>query len=385
MVETEALARIDTPALLLDPARMAANIKGMNQRLTNAGVVLRPHVKTCKSLPVLAQMLAAHSDHRVTVSTVEEARRCLQAGYRDILYAVGLAPGRIAPVARLLEQGAADRLRMGVIVDNQPAVDALKAAAPAFATELAVYIELDVDGERAGVDPDSSTLLELGQRLQGIENLRFAGVMTHAGGVYHCFTPEARRAMADRERGLAVHAAQRLRAAGIACDAVSIGSTPTLYEDGGFDGISEVRAGVYVFQDLTMAGLGVCGVADIALSVLTTVIGSQPQRQTLVVDAGWMALSSDRSTAGHVADQGLGLVCDQQGQPLPERLVVAAANQEHGLIRHADGATFDTAAYPVGTRLRVLPVHACATASQFDRYHLLPDAAQQWPRFNGWG
>jgi D-serine deaminase-like pyridoxal phosphate-dependent protein len=246
--------------------------------------------------------------------------------------------------------------------------------------KLTAFIELDVDDHRAGVLPESDELLTIGAVLASSGLLR--GVMTHAGGSYDCRTRAELVEMAERERVGAAGAAGRLRDAGMACPEVSIGSTPTVSVAESFTGVTEVRVGVYVFNDLVMAGLGVCDLSQIALSVLTTVIGHQARRNTLVIDAGWMALSSDRGTSSQVQDQGLGRIVDSN-------LVVHSANQEHGLVQAIDGATIDFDRYPIGSELRVLPVHACATAAAFDGYRVIGgqgpgDWASFWPRFGGW-
>ncbi len=211
-------------------------------------------------------------------------------------------------------------------------------------------------------------------------------MLTHAGGSYDCRGDAELCAMAEQERAGAVRAAQRLRAAGHAAPVVSVGSTPTALFAQDLAGVTEVRAGVYVFLDLVMAGLGVCEVDDIALSVLTTVVGHRADKGWTLVDAGWMALSRDRGTASQPVDQGYGLVCDADGRPL-DGFIVIAANQEHGTIAHRSGDPRRMLELPVGSLLRVLPNHACATAAQFDRYHVLDASrgrAAQWLRFGGW-
>ena len=148
-----------------------------------------------------------------------------------------------------------------------------------------------------------------------------------------------------------------------------------------------MRAGVYAFHDLVMLGLGVCGIDDVALSVLTTVIGHQAEKGWVLVDAGWMAMSRDRGVPGTVPDMGYGQVCDLQGRPIAG-LVMVDANQEHGILAWRDGHADTGLAqrHPVGSRLRVLPNHACATAAQFAQYHVVGGggALQVWDRFNGW-
>jgi D-serine deaminase-like pyridoxal phosphate-dependent protein len=164
-----------------------------------------------------------------------------------------------------------------------------------------------------------------------------------------------------------------------------VGSTPTATFADSFDGVTEVRTGVYMFQDLVMAGLGVCAVADIAISVLGTVIGHQREKNWVLTDAGWMALSRDRGTAKQKVDQGYGVVCDALGQPL-EDLIVLDANQEHGIVARRGGGPIDFSRFPMGTRLRILPNHACATAAQHCEYQVLRDGqpVEVWERFNGW-
>jgi D-serine deaminase-like pyridoxal phosphate-dependent protein len=212
------------------------------------------------------------------------------------------------------------------------------------------------------------------------------GVMTHAGASYELNTPEALAAMAEQERSRTVHAAERLCAAGLPCPEVSVGSTPTALSARRLDGVTEVRAGVYVFNDLVMANIGICGLDEIAMSVLATVIGHQAEKGWVLTDAGWMAMSRDRGTQAQAVDYGYGAVCDEAGRPI-EGLVVSGANQEHGIVSQRGGSSGDVVQrFPLGTRLRILPNHACATAAQFPQYTLLgrDGGLRTWERFSGW-
>ena len=216
---------------------------------------------------------------------------------------------------------------------------------------------------------------------------RLAGVMTHAGDSYNSRSIAAIEAMAEQERRAVVDSARLLRESGYACPTVSVGSTPTATYAKDLAGVSEVRAGVFVFFDLVMAGIDVCRVDDIALSVLVSVLGHQPDKGWVITDGGWMALSRDRGTARQPVDQGYGMVCDVAGQPIP-RLLMSDANQEHGVLSFRAGGVDVKAAFPVGTLLRVLPNHACATAAQHDRYQRVrggaPAIEGEWMRFGGW-
>lgn len=134
-----------------------------------------------------------------------------------------------------------------------------------------------------------------------------------------------------------------------------------------------------------MAGLGICTPTDIAISVLTTVIGHQQEKGWIIVDAGWMAMSRDRSTLNQKTDLGYGLVCYESGEIIPD-LIMVSANQEHGILAFGNGQKFSSKAFPIGTLLRILPNHACATAAQHQYYHILEkeQLMGSWSRFNGW-
>jgi D-serine deaminase-like pyridoxal phosphate-dependent protein len=364
------LDQLETPLLLLDRARLERNLARMRDKLAPHGVALRPHVKTAKSVDVV-KLAVAPSAGGITVSTLKEAEQFFAAGYRDILYAVGIAPNKLEHVAALRARGC----DLTVILDNA------EAARLVAARGVPALIEIDSDGHRAGVKPGDARLTGIGRTL-GV-NLR--GVMTHAGGSYDCRSVEEIRGYARREREAVVQCASQLQAAGMRCEIVSVGSSPTATYGESFEGLTEVRAGVYMFFDLFMAGIQVCAIDDIALSVLTTVIGHQPEKGWILTDAGWMAMSRDRGTAGQAVDQGYGLVCDAAGKPLDD-FIVSGANQEHGIVSRRGGGVIDLAAYPVGTLLRVLPNHACATAAQHATYRVLQsgEVRAEWPRFSGW-
>ncbi|HEY6919762.1 MAG TPA: alanine racemase [Tabrizicola sp.] len=367
------LADVQTPALVLDETRMARNIARLADRAAALGVSLRPHLKTAKSVDV-ARLLTGGKFGPITVSTLAEAEVFLNAGYTDILYAVGIAPQKLDRVRALRARGC----DLVVILDSEAQAEAVaRAGVPAM-------IEIDSDGHRGGLRPADPVLIRVGQILQASGSLR--GVMTHAGESYAVRGKTAHARFAEMEREAVVLAAEALRASGLDCPVLSVGSTPTAHAARDLAGVTELRAGVYMFFDLVMAGIEVCSVEDIAISVLTTVIGHQTAKGWTMIDAGWMALSRDRGTAAQDLDQGYGVVCDETGRILPD-LIVGIANQEHGIIHRRPGTSGRVPELPVGTRLRILPNHACATAAQHDRYHLLSrdgGPVQVWPRFGGW-
>jgi len=376
----QVLEQLETPALLLDEARMDRNIERMRSHLRRLGVAFRPHVKTNKCMDV-ARRLMDTSQGPITVSTLLEAEYFAAHGVKDILYAVCIAPNKLDHVMALQDKG----VRLSLLLDSMETARILAERAKAAERQFEVLIEIDSDGHRSGVNPNSDDLIEIGRFLEGA-GIPVKGVLTHAGSSYDCTSIEAIRAMAEQERAAVVHAAERLRAVGIACPVVSVGSTPTALFAEHLEGVTEVRAGVFVFFDLVMAGLSVCRVDDIALSVLTTVIGHQREKGWTILDAGWMALSRDRGTAKQPVDQGYGLVCDLDGRLLDDFILVGA-NQEHGIMAHRSGKADGALHLPVGAQVRILPNHACSTAAQYGHYKVLgPDheITATWQRFSGW-
>jgi D-serine deaminase-like pyridoxal phosphate-dependent protein len=367
---------IDTPALLLDAQKLERNCRRMREHVHLHGAVLRPHVKTAKNVEV-AQLALDAPAGPITVSTLREAEYFFDHGFRDILYAVGIVPAKVPRIAELTKRGA----RVSAIVDSVDGAQALVDAGDKAGVRIPTLIEIDSDGHRAGIPPGDRRLGEVAETLGD----SLLGVMTHAGDSYNCSSTDAIRAVAERERQAVVDSASDLRAYGHACPVVSVGSTPTATFAESFAGVTEVRTGVYVFHDLVMAGLGVCRIEDIAISVLATVIGHQRDKNWIITDAGWMALSRDRGTASQKVDQGYGLVCDGSGKPIDD-LVVADANQEHGIVARRGGGFIDLTRFPIGSQLRILPNHACATAAQHAEYQVLRGGrpAETWERFGGW-
>jgi D-serine deaminase-like pyridoxal phosphate-dependent protein len=376
----QGLENLETPCAVLDEARMQRNIEGLQRRLRKLGVSFRPHLKTAKSVEIARRMMPAPAGP-ATVSTLREAEQFAGAGVRDLLYAVGIAPAKLDRVLALRRAG----IDLSIIVDSKEQAQAVAAKSRAANDPVPVLIEIDSDGHRAGVRPGDALLLAIGRELHG-GGAELRGVMTHAGGSYDHPGAAALAAAAEQERLAAVAAGAALRSAGLPCPVVSVGSTPTAHFARTLEGVTEVRAGVFVFFDLVMAGLGVCTLDDIALGVLATVIGHQRDKGWIVTDAGWTALSRDRGTASQRLDHGYGLVCDRHGKPYDD-LVVTQTSQEHGILALRPGSPSALPELPLGTLVRILPNHACATAAQHDRYYVLGadgEVRAEWPRFGGW-
>ncbi len=373
---------LDTPSLILDRSILARNAAAMTRRAQALGVDLRPHMKTAKSVDVARLALAGNAGG-ITVSTLKEAEHFAAAGHRDIVYAVGIVPSKLPRVAALRRAG----VDIAVVTDRVGIAQALSERCMQLEIELPVLIELDTGEHRSGLAPDSPALIELGTALHHLPGLSLRGVLTHAGHSYAGRSIEQVQAVAEHERAATVAAAKRLRAAGLPCPVVSVGSTPTATHARHLEGVTELRCGVYMFGDVFQAAIGSCGGGDLAVSVLATVIGHREAMDCAVIDAGALALSKDRSTAaiGLPEDIGFGLVTDAGGRERIGHMHVSRVYQEHGLLGCRGAFPFER--LPIGARVRVFPNHVCLTAAMYDTYQVIDggdEIVASWPRINGW-
>lgn len=363
---------LPTPCLVLDLGILRRNLAHMTAAVArHPGLTLRPHMKTAKSIAVAD--LAAPGKGPITVSTVAEARYFAGGGFRDQIYAVGITPAKLDAIAALNAQGC----DVKVITDDADVASAI-AAHPG---PLRALVEVDCGEGRGGVTPDGNLLTEIGGRL----GARCAGVMTHAGHSYAERSQAGMEKVAEAEHRGAVTAAGRLRAMGATVEVVSLGSSPTALYGKDMAGITDVRAGVYMFGDLFQGQIGTHSLGDIAVTVLAAVTGRKPDRNAVLVDAGAIALSKDRSTEKAPKDYGFGLMLDADGKLAFGDAIVARTHQEHGEV-HGDGPLpFDR--LPVGALVRIAPNHTCLTVAAHDRYHVVDGGREViavWERVNGW-
>lgn len=284
---------VATPAFVIDDAKLQVNLDCAKEKAARLGVTLRPHLKTHKSIEIARrQMLSPEGP--ATVSTLAEARYFAENGVKDLIYAVGIAPQKLADVAAIREAGC----DLKIILDNVAAAKAVSAFCAGRGVTIPVLIEVDCDGHRSGVRPESELLIEIARALK--DGAELAGVLTHAGASYDVENLAVIRWAAANERDGIVTAANRLR------------------------------------------------------------------------EAGWMAMSRDRGTARQHCDFGYGLVCDVDGRPLRGcDIRMTGANQEHGIIEAAAGDRLKPEDLPVGTRLRIMPNHACPTAAPYEKLLLV--------------
>jgi D-serine deaminase-like pyridoxal phosphate-dependent protein len=371
------LQTIKTPSLVLDIERVHRNAGRMAARVKQLGARLRPHVKTHKCVEV-ARLQTVEAACGITVSTLAEARAFAAHGFRDITYAVPIEPGKFVEAIELAKQCE----RFALITDDVEVPPRLCDAARRAGIVLDLFLKVDCGYHRCGVEPEQPEALEIPRLVNDAPNLRFAGILTHAGHSYHARSKEELLCIASHERDLMKEFAERLRADGIDVPVVSIGSTPTITHVEHLDGVEEARPGNYIFFDAFQATLGSCSFDDCALTVLAAIVHRDRARGKVVLDAGAIALSKDRGASELDPSCGFGRVLDLEGNELGLR--VGSLSQEHGEVSVEDERLLNT--LRVGARVRVLANHSCLTAAQHSHYHVLEAGrpVDRWEIQRGW-
>lgn len=371
------LQTLKTPSLVLDHERLKQNAEQMRHRIRHLGASLRPHVKTHKCIEVARLQTTGHSAD-LTVSTLAEARAFATHGFKDITYAVPIEPGKFGAAIELSKNCE----RFSLLTDDLETAALLNESARRAGVTINLFLKVDCGYHRCGVEPQSAAAFEIPRFIVAASNLRFAGILTHAGHSYHARSKDEVLAIARHERDSMTEYAETLRAAGLPVPVVSIGSTPTITHVDHLAGITEARPGNYIFFDAFQATLGCCSFADCALTVLTAIVHLDHARRKIVIDAGSIALSKDRGAIEFDPTCGYGRVLDVEGNDLGLR--VEALSQEHGEIFSEDDGLLDK--LKVGTRLRVLANHSCLTAAQHSHYNVLQGESivDRWEIQRGW-
>jgi D-serine deaminase-like pyridoxal phosphate-dependent protein len=344
---------LDTPSLVVDEGLLRRNIAEMQALAREAGVNLRPHMKTHKT-PEIARLQIEAGAVGITCAKVGEAEVMVdEGGVVDVLLAYPtIGEPKIRRLLALME-----RVKITVALDSREAAAALSDAMVAAARGLDIYVEVNTGQNRAGaVAGDEAIALALD--LARLPGLRLTGIMTHEGQA-NTAPPETIEAIALDAGQTLVATAERIRAHGIALDHVSVGSTPASRYTPGVAGITEMRPGTYVFNDTTAFRYGHNGPDDCAARFVVTVI-SRPAPDRAVIDAGSKTLALDKSH-GH---PGHGYIV---GHPAAE---IVRLSEEHGVVNLPPE---DQAAFQVGDTLEVIPNHVCPALNLMDELLIARD------------
>ncbi|XP_036940079.1 D-threo-3-hydroxyaspartate dehydratase isoform X1 [Acanthopagrus latus] len=371
IMEGEAISALCTPALVVDVDKVKRNAQRMIERCQELGVQLRPHMKTHKTLEC-ADIMTGGSRRCIVVSTLAEACFYADHGFDDILYAYSLPFDKVERCAALSE-----RLDLfQVLLDHPQALEQLKKRPLRDGRLWHVWLKLDCGNGRAGVLHSEPEALRLAQAITETEGVELTGVYAHCGNTYNCRGVEQIQAVAQETTNFTLQFMEKLKAVGITCKS-SIGSTPSCsHPVKDMAQLSEVHPGNYGFYDVQQSLIGSCSLEDVAVRVLTRVIGHSPHRNQLLIDCGWTGLSLDG--AGKLPT-GYAMI---EGHP---DLKLLSMTQEHGRVEPISGP-LDYSKYPLGSLLTLIPYHSCATAMMHPVYHVHSEGRLlgKWTPTRGW-
>jgi 3-hydroxy-D-aspartate aldolase len=336
------LEDVDTPALIVDLDALEDNLTRMARATTAARVRLRPHAKTHKCADLALRQMALGAVG-VCCQKVGEAESLVEGGVSDVVVSNEVVDRH--KLSRLAALAA--HATVGVCVDNAAAIDTLQEAAADHGTEIGVYVEINVGGDRCGVEPGEPAL-RLAERVASATQLRFRGLQAYNGMAQHVRAVGDREQLADRTAVAAQRTADLLRSHGLPCDVIAGGGTGTYALDFGAGVLTEIQPGSYIFMDVDYGANAGPRAFRQSLFVYAQVM-STPGRNYVVVDAGLKALS---------IDSGMPAV---DGHPA---IPYCRPSDEHGMldVRAASDA------FRLGDKVKLIPGHCDPTVNLYDWY-----------------
>ena len=374
------LEELDTPCLILDKSLLEKNCFKARKKCLELNTILRPHVKTPKSIEI-AKIALDNQEGPITVSTLNEAEYFASAGFKDILYAVCIIPKKLKRL-NFIQQKYSCMIRM--VIDSVFVAQEILNYSKLHNANFEILIEIDCGEGRSGLFHQDQKIRDISRVFAEYEQTNLIGVLTHAGHSYSTKDKNEILSISNIERAEALASIKNFSNFNKISPVISVGSTPTMFLASNLDGISEIRAGIYMFWDLAQASRGICKIEEIAISVLASVIGHNHQRKRIIIDAGSLALSKDVSANNFMKEAGYGLVCNPDtGIPF-DGLNVSEVHQEHGSIDLESTDWFEN--FPIGSLVRILPNHACLTCAAHEKYNVLENEqiTESWSRTNGW-
>jgi D-serine deaminase-like pyridoxal phosphate-dependent protein len=360
------LADVPTPSLVVDLDRMEANIERWQAIADRSGKKLRPHIKTHK-IPEIAALQEAAGACGIASAKPTEAEVFYEAGCRDIVLAYPtVGEDKWARMARMARDA-----KVTVNVDSEVEARGLSAAAAAEDTVIGLQIEIDTGLHRCGFDvADYDGLLAFARLLQSLPCVELEGITTHRGKFTERLASMTNEEAGREEGQLVVGLAEKLRADGFEIAEVTAGGTITGRGVAEVDGVTEIRAGTYVFNDAMQVAYGAALPEEVAVSILATVISTRiPGWAT--IDAGSKTFSGDRAAVGATV-AGASVVAS--AVDLDAR--VMRITEEHGMVQLGEGVTVEP-----GEKLRFTPFHVCTAVNLSDELVACRDGVVDgvWP------
>ena len=335
----------DTPIVAVDLNVLDKNINWLANLAKEAGVKLRPHTKTHKS-PFIAQKQINAGAIGITTATLGEAEVMVDNGIKDILIAFPIiGEKKIERFSNLLLK--AD---LKVALDDIAVAREINVAGKKLNKKIKVYADVDTGLGRMGRIPEES--VDHLFKISKLEFIELTGLMSHTGHAYLYSTDEEIRRVAIEDATLLYKTKQKLAEKGVDIPEISIGATATARFIKDIPYVTEMRPGMYVFNDRFVMATGGAKVEDCAVSIFATVI-SRPNEERLIIDAGSKTLASDVFRNG-----GYGYIKGHKN------LELVSLSEEHGTII-AQGQTN----LKIGDVIEIIPNHICPAINLTDQIY----------------
>ncbi len=337
---------VQTPALIIDLDLFEQNVNRMREYAGQAGIHLRAHSKTHKSVDIARYQINQGGAIGICCQKVSEAEVMVNGGIKDILVSNQVTdPYKIRCLAKLCR-----RARILVCVDDIANIAELSKAACEFATVIECLVEINCGADRCGVDPGEPAV-ELAEAIAHLPGLKFTGLQAYQGAAQHIVDFVQRKASIDRAVEMVSRTLQLLASAGIECEIVSgagTGSYPFETESGVY---TELQCGSYIFMDghyKTIQDRDRVPVSEFrnALFVVTSIISVAAEGRA-ICDAGLKA---------HSIDSGMPQIRGRN------ELQYIKATDEHGVIADQENCL------SLNDRLVLIPGHCDPTCNLYDWY-----------------
>lgn len=346
---------LETPSVLIHYDTLKKNIENMAGFAKQYGIALRPHIKTHKMVE-LAKWQIREGAVGITTAKLGEAEVMAQQGINQILIAYPiLGEGKLQRLKKLKEIA-----QVTTVIDGVEQAEILSGFAGEHQNQFDVMLEIDTGLKRCGVLPGEPAF-QLYQRLQSLPGIHIQGIMTHAGHAYGAASPNEALMIGRQEGQAMVETAELFRKRGISLTEVSVGATPTVKTSGTTPGVTEIRPGNYVFNDMTQVRLGVASIEDCALRVAARIVG-RPALDRFIIDAGAKSLALDQGAHGTGGVSGYGFVVGHPG------LTITRLSEEHGMVHIAESTSLE-----VGDIIEIIPNHSCPVANLTDEVYIVKD------------
>ena len=341
------LDEVDTPALVVDLDAFERNLKRLSERVAGTGVRLRPHAKTHKCAVIALKQMELGAVG-VCCQKVSEAEALVYGGVKDVLVTNEIV-GK-TKLRRLM--GLAGMARIATCADDPAQITALDAAAGEAGITLPVHVEVNMGGNRCGVEPGEPALA-LARQVMDARHLSFAGLQAYHGSAQHLRTWEERQKAIAGAVEKAGSTRDLLAKNGIDCANITGAGTGTFEFEAGSGVYTELQCGSYIFMDADYGrNLDRDGhetrAFEPSLFVWATVM-SRPTEDRAIVDAGLKALGMDSGPPN---------VWDEPAARFDR------ASDEHGRLM-IGGATNRLR---LGDKIKLVPGHCDPTVNLYDWY-----------------